>query len=85
MQTFEVELAERFEFGELFNRDLDPTIDQNLSVARLRAKTSREIDHGPDRAVFRAALETNSAERRISICDADSKTEFVPFVPPLAR
>jgi len=37
MQTFEVELAERFEFGELFNRDLDPTIDQNLSVIGVRA------------------------------------------------
>jgi len=27
MQTFEVKLAERFELGELFNRDLDPAID----------------------------------------------------------
>jgi hypothetical protein len=60
-------------------------IDQNLAVARLRAKSGRKIDHGPDRAVLRAALETNRADRRISICDADSKTELVLFAPPLVR
>src|ERR1700682_427994 len=60
-------------------------IDQNLAVARLRAKTGRKIHHGSDRAVVRTALETNRAQCRISICDAHSKTEFVPFASPLAR
>jgi hypothetical protein len=58
-------------------------IDQDLTVARLRAKTGREIDHGLDRAVLRAALETNSAKGGISVCYADSKTELVSFTPPV--
>src|SRR6516165_11835996 len=60
-------------------------IDQDLAVARLGAKTRREINHGPDRTVLRAALETDGAERCKSMCDAGSKTEFVALASPLAR
>src|SRR5258707_12009680 len=60
-------------------------IDQDLAVARIRAKTGRKIDHGSDRAVVTTALEPNRTDCPISICDAHSKTDFVPFAPPLAR
>jgi hypothetical protein len=85
MQTLERQFPHGLRGCPRVERRSHFAIDQNLAVARLRAKTGREIDHGTDRAVLRAALETNSAERRISICDADSKTELMPFVPSLLR
>src|SRR6516165_11912029 len=82
-QTFKRQFTYGLSRRPLVNRCAHFTIDQNLTVARLRTKTVSEIDHGPHRTVFRSAFETDRAERRISVCDTTSKTKFVAFSAPL--
>ena len=71
-------------FRSIENRCADFAIDQNLTVACLRAETGGQIDYGARRAVFRSTFEIDRAERRVSVCDANSETKFVAFSTPLA-
>src|SRR5271165_1522235 len=57
MQPFEDEVTGRFKCCAVLNGRSHFAIDENMSVARLRAKSSGEIHDCADRAIVAAALE----------------------------
>src|SRR5436190_21375613 len=69
-QTLKRQFTYGLSSGSLVNRCSHFAIDQNLTVACLRAETGSEVDHGARRAVFKSIFETDNAEGRISVCDA---------------
>ena len=66
MYAFEVEVAGRIKRCRVPNRRANFAIDENVSVACLRAEPSGKIDHGPDRAVVAAALDSDCPERCVN-------------------
>ena len=58
MQAFEDEVARRFERRRVLDRRAHLAVDEDMSVSRLRAQPSREIDHRSDRAVVAASLDS---------------------------
>jgi len=61
-------------------------IDQNLAVARLRAKSGRKIDHGPrSRCTRSGPSKPIGPSVAYPYAMPTPKTELVPFAPPLVR
>src|SRR6516225_9693271 len=54
VQTFIVEFAERFELGDFFHRDLDPALNQNLTVIGSPAQARSEIVFSAGRRIVEA-------------------------------
>jgi hypothetical protein len=75
-QTLKRQFAYWLRRRPLIDRCAHSAIDQDLTVAGLRAETGREIDHGPGRAVLGATLETDRAERRIFGDSSSSLSEI---------
>src|SRR5215210_2866943 len=51
--------------------------DQHLPGLGLAAKTRSEVRNSPDRRIVEAPVETDPAERRFSLGDADAEAEVV--------
>src|SRR5271156_1351754 len=62
MKPFQVEIADRLGAGNRFDGELDPAIDQDLSVGGLRAEARAEIDHRAVRRIVKTALIADAAQ-----------------------
>jgi hypothetical protein len=75
METFERQVAGGFKRCNVLERRANFSVDENVSVSRLRTEPGGKIDHRPDRAVVAAPLEPDRPERRVSMGDADAEAE----------
>jgi hypothetical protein len=82
VESFEREFAHRLGIGHRFDRRPDLGIDENLSIARFPAEPGSEIDDGTDRRIIVSPFETDPAERRISVRNADPEAELVAELAP---
>src|SRR5258708_13857934 len=62
MKPFQVELADRLRAGDRFDGELDPAVDQDLSVAGLGAEAGAGIDPRAVRRIGEAPLVTAAAQ-----------------------
>src|SRR5580704_10602728 len=82
MKPFQVEIADRLGAGDRFDGELDPAVDQNLSVAGLRAEAGAEVHHRAVRRIVESALVADAAQSGVPRGDAGSEAELVAEAPP---
>ena len=70
--------------NEILDHAVDGAANQDLPVCRFAAQAGSEVGHRPDCRVLEAALEPNTAQRRVAECDADTEPELVAGSPPVA-
>src|SRR5580658_9121323 len=82
MKAFQVEIADRLGRGDCFDGELDPAVDQDLSIGGLRAETGAEIDHRAVRRIMKTALVADAAQGGMPRGDADAEAELVAETAP---
>src|SRR2546425_5285091 len=82
VEALESELADGFDFREVLHRRQHALRDEDLARLRLATEARGEVGHGADRPVVQAPLETDRADRRVALGDADAEVEGVAALPP---
>ena len=76
--ALEFKLANWLDGDGVFDRHQDTRANQNLTRLGFVAQPGCDIGHRPDGGVVEPSFETNGAQRRVSVRNADAKADIVP-------
>jgi hypothetical protein len=84
-EPLQCEFADGLGVDQVFHRGERPLADQDFAVGGLVAQARGEIRHRTDRGVVEPPLETDPAERGITLRDTDSEAKPVAMLVPGCR
>src|SRR6516164_7089698 len=80
--ALQVELTHRFDCHGLLNRLPNAWANQDLTGLGFIAKSGRNVGYCSDRGIVEAALKSNRAERRKTMCYAYPESQVVTKITP---
>ena len=80
--ALERKLANRFDGYGVFDRHQNTRANQNLTRLGFVTQPGCDVGHRPDSGIVEASLETDGAERGISVCYANAKADLVDCSGP---